>query len=819
MPVEMECPGITFHVQWKKKPGTVTRQDDTSIGLWDPDDSTLDWPTFKSYVCQNLGVADNLTVAYMDSEGDELPIESECEFREALKFARQQSYKGVITVLKVDRQEAGNSSTPTSKVSENVSQDKAKSLLMSCTKQKSKTASKSTHKSNSSGKNGHSSTSEDRRSKESKARSSVDNRDSPNMDQGELLLKVLEKLKKMNLEQTDAPPPWFRRYMQKMKSDIVTEVTNNILHEIQRVVPMQRDYNAPRSNSWVLNKNKKKKKLSDEESSDGALGCESRDHKLLKKIEKLHKREKKLEKLDSKLEKLENKTKRMMEKRSQCKARCERLPERKICPVKRRSGDLHFGTYLMDAILLNDGPASEITIFPGHNFTKVWEIMNAGTLPWTDKTELRQAWGTSGLEPEETVVKCPILQPGEQGTISVRFRAPAFPGKFKSYWHFYHMGDRFGHWIGCAVVVKDMKELPGHLNKEVIYEPNGQNDLSLDSGIKNKSDVINKLPYCKTECKLKSSLPPAHRREEYESDFESDNLSVISGPGSESSDSDDENFVVIPMPACFVCDVPLGQAETVPVLVKSELKESKYVNEQGVKGNVLIDLISSSTVNEPEQYEDKPLEKVYAVDPSGCCIAVKDSSESGVQNSERVQSQSSSSIAEANWSETPHRCESEPKNHKQENNSHSATHSHATGTEQAATDDVHSNSHGNNSSTSNTNKHSPSGSMGQDPLTNVIHILPETLVAGAVNVASTAYSTARAVINNLQHRTRQIGEGQEWQWNDLPENVVQPDSTTTGNLELLQEMGFSNRILNVLLLQRYDNDLTKVVAELLSLEG
>ena len=32
-----------------------------------------------------------------------------------------------------------------------------------------------------------------------------------------------------------------------------------------------------------------------------------------------------------------------------------------------------------------------------------------------------------------------------------------FPGRFESYWHFYHMGVRFGHWLDCAVIV-DGKE-------------------------------------------------------------------------------------------------------------------------------------------------------------------------------------------------------------------------------------------------------------------------------------------------------------------------------------------------------------------------
>lgn len=115
-----------------------------------------------------------------------------------------------------------------------------------------------------------------------------------------------------------------------------------------------------------------------------------RDHKLLKKIEKLHKREKKLEKkLDSKLEKLENKTKRRMEKKFQSKSCSEQPYEKKACSGSRkRTSDGPVCTYLMDAIPLNDGPKpAETHIRLGERFTKVWEIMNNGTLPWTDKVK------------------------------------------------------------------------------------------------------------------------------------------------------------------------------------------------------------------------------------------------------------------------------------------------------------------------------------------------------------------------------------------------------------------------------------------------
>jgi hypothetical protein len=59
-----------------------------------------------------------------------------------------------------------------------------------------------------------------------------------------------------------------------------------------------------------------------------------------------------------------------------------------------------------------------------------------------------------------------------------------------------------------------------------------------------------------------------------------------------------------------------------------------------------------------------------------------------------------------------------------------------------------------------------------------------------------------------------------WNWNDSAGSwSVQPDMSTAECLEILLEMGFTNKNLNVLLLQRYDNNITKVVAELLTSAG
>lgn len=60
--------------------------------------------------------------------------------------------------------------------------------------------------------------------------------------------------------------------------------------------------------------------------------------------------------------------------------------------------------------------------------------------------------------------------------------------------------------------------------------------------------------------------------------------------------------------------------------------------------------------------------------------------------------------------------------------------------------------HGSSTSSETTQTRSNRGSStsGEKREENVVHILPETLVSGAVNVASTAFNTARSVINMIR---------------------------------------------------------------------
>ncbi|XP_050300721.1 uncharacterized protein LOC126739199 isoform X2 [Anthonomus grandis grandis] len=89
-----------------------------------------------------------------------------------------------------------------------------------------------------------------------------------------------------------------------------------------------------------------------------------------------------------------------------------------------------------------------------------------------------------------------------------------------------------------------------------------------------------------------------------------------------------------------------------------------------------------------------------------------------------------------------------------------------------------------------------------------VHILPEMLVSGAVNAASTAFSTARSVFNNIIH-PQAPGTWINGHW--VSNN---PTTPREANLQALAEMGFWNRDLNATLLARFNDDLNRVVAEL-----
>lgn len=66
------------------------------------------------------------------------------------------------------------------------------------------------------------------------------------------------------------------------------------------------------------------------------------------------------------------------------------------------------------------------------------------------------SWGSSLLEPIQRVIPCPRLKPGEIGSIEALLHVPKICGRYQMYWHFHHKGRKFGHWLGCEIIVDNI---------------------------------------------------------------------------------------------------------------------------------------------------------------------------------------------------------------------------------------------------------------------------------------------------------------------------------------------------------------------------
>lgn len=76
---------------------------------------------------------------------------------------------------------------------------------------------------------------------------------------------------------------------------------------------------------------------------------------------------------------------------------------------------------------------SEVKV--GSRFTKIWEIHNVGSVPWTDRyLERIGPFEGLGRLTSPRIVKIPYALPGERCQIAVRLKAPDYPGTSEAKW-------------------------------------------------------------------------------------------------------------------------------------------------------------------------------------------------------------------------------------------------------------------------------------------------------------------------------------------------------------------------------------------------
>ncbi|KAK9871498.1 hypothetical protein WA026_012869 [Henosepilachna vigintioctopunctata] len=241
-----------------------------------------------------------------------------------------------------------------------------------------------------------------------------------------------------SLSAIDTTPQWFTSYMKEFKKEIINEVSATVSGYISTMKSHGvQSYHSRKSKTESVKRSRK----------HPLILCEVGNEKEFLKNIKLEK------KVDTKLEKLENKSKKLKEKKLAL------LTKSSDSDAGHSSSKSNSDTLLgVDMNQMNAAPVRyQQSVIPhmvgGEVYLHTWDVINNGSLPWTSDTELHFTWGSASLEPVERIVPCPPLKPGESGSINVLLNVPKICGQYESYWYFHHKGRKFGHWLGCQIIV------------------------------------------------------------------------------------------------------------------------------------------------------------------------------------------------------------------------------------------------------------------------------------------------------------------------------------------------------------------------------
>ncbi|XP_026871493.2 next to BRCA1 gene 1 protein isoform X2 [Electrophorus electricus] len=109
----------------------------------------------------------------------------------------------------------------------------------------------------------------------------------------------------------------------------------------------------------------------------------------------------------------------------------------------------------MTALLLDENLPDGSRLRPGVKFIKYWKMKNSGRMCWNSETKLKFMWGNLAVGSGESwrEVPVPMLQSGQVGVISVALCAPTVEGTYTSHWRLAHRGEQFGPRVWCSIVV------------------------------------------------------------------------------------------------------------------------------------------------------------------------------------------------------------------------------------------------------------------------------------------------------------------------------------------------------------------------------
>ncbi|XP_053555563.1 next to BRCA1 gene 1 protein isoform X2 [Bombina bombina] len=111
----------------------------------------------------------------------------------------------------------------------------------------------------------------------------------------------------------------------------------------------------------------------------------------------------------------------------------------------------------LSAVFVDENLPDGTHLQPGTRFIKHWRMKNTGNVRWNSDTKLNFMWGNltlaSSSRKDATV---PSLLPGQVGVLSVEFIAPALEGTYTSHWRLAHKGEQFGPRVWCSIIVDSL---------------------------------------------------------------------------------------------------------------------------------------------------------------------------------------------------------------------------------------------------------------------------------------------------------------------------------------------------------------------------
>nr|XP_028692369.1 next to BRCA1 gene 1 protein isoform X6 [Macaca mulatta] len=126
---------------------------------------------------------------------------------------------------------------------------------------------------------------------------------------------------------------------------------------------------------------------------------------------------------------------------------------------------------MLSAAFVDENLPDGTHLQPGTKFIKHWRMKNTGNVKWSADTKLKFMWGNLTLaSTEKKDVLVPCLKAGHVGVVSVEFIAPALEGTYTSHWRLSHKGQQFGPRVWCSIIVDPFpsEESPDNIEKGMI---------------------------------------------------------------------------------------------------------------------------------------------------------------------------------------------------------------------------------------------------------------------------------------------------------------------------------------------------------------